>query len=46
MISALGEAPLRRCLPDNHTMPAAKPITPITLPVLDHVGLSVRVAVR
>jgi hypothetical protein len=46
MISALGEAPLRRCLPDNHTMPAAKPKTQITLHVLDHVGLNVRAAVR
>jgi hypothetical protein len=46
MISALGEAPLRRCLPDNQTMLAAKPKTQIPLRVLDHVGLSVRGAVR
>jgi hypothetical protein len=46
MISALGEAPLRRRLPDNQTMPVAKPKTQITLHALDHVGLSLRVAVR
>jgi hypothetical protein len=46
MISALGEAPLRRRLPDNQTMPATKPKTQITLHALDHVGLSVRLAVQ